>query len=69
MGMPSIGIYSWELFTQYDVENIIRIGSAGAYSEQAKLFDVVLATAAYSESSYAKRRTATPPTPRSPASC
>ena len=54
MGMPSIGIYSWELFTQYDVENIIRIGSAGAYSEQAKLFDVVLATAAYSESSYAK---------------
>ena len=54
MGMPSIGIYSWELFTQYDVENIIRIGSAGAYSEQAKLFDVVLATAASSESSYAK---------------
>lgn len=54
MGMPSIGIYSWELFTQYDVENIIRIGSAGSYSEKAKLFDVVLATAAYSESSYAK---------------
>ena len=53
MGMPSIGIYSWELFTQYGVENIIRIGSAGAYSEQAKLFDVVLATGAYSESNYA----------------
>jgi len=32
MGMPSIGIYSWELFTQYGVENIIRIGSAGAPS-------------------------------------
>ena len=31
MGMPSIGIYSWELFTQYGVENIIRIGSAGSY--------------------------------------
>ncbi len=54
MGMPSIGIYSWELFTQYDVENIIRIGSAGSYSEQAKVFDVVLAAGAYSESSYAK---------------
>ncbi len=54
MGMPSIGIYSWELFTQYGVENIIRVGSAGAYAAQAKLFDVVLATAAYSESSYAK---------------
>ena len=54
MGMPSIGIYSWELFTQYGVENIIRIGSAGSYSPQAKVFDVVLATSAYSESSYAK---------------
>ncbi len=54
MGMPSIGIYSWELFTQYDVENIIRIGSAGSYSEQAKVFDVVLASGAYSESSFAK---------------
>lgn len=54
MGMPSIGIYSYELFTQYGVENIIRIGSAGSYTQQAKVFDVVLATAAYSESSYAK---------------
>ena len=54
MGMPSIGIYSYELFTQYDVENIIRIGSAGSYTEKAKLFDVVLATSAVSESSYAK---------------
>lgn len=53
MGMPSIGIYSYELYTQYDVENIIRIGSAGAYSEKAKVLDVLLATAAYSESSYA----------------
>ena len=54
MGMPSIGIYSYELFTQYDVDNIIRIGSAGSYSPAAKLYDVVLATAAYSESSYAR---------------
>ncbi|MCD7806806.1 MAG: purine-nucleoside phosphorylase [Lachnospiraceae bacterium] len=53
MGMPSIGIYSYELFTEYDVDNIIRIGSAGSYSKEAKVYDVVLATAAYSESSFA----------------
>lgn len=53
MGMPSIGIYSYELYSQYGVENIIRIGSAGSYTDRAKLFDVVLATGAYSESSYA----------------
>lgn len=54
MGMPSIGIYSYELYSQYGVENIIRIGSAGSYSEKAKVYDVILATSAYSESSYAK---------------
>lgn len=54
MGMPSIGIYSYELFKFYDVENIIRIGSCGAYSPDLKLYDVVLVTQAYSESSYAK---------------
>lgn len=54
MGMPSIGIYSYELFKFYDVENIIRVGSAGAYTEKLNLNDVVLARAAYSESSYAK---------------
>lgn len=54
MGMPSIGIYSYELYAQYGVEAIIRIGSAGSYSEKAKLFDVVLASGAYSESSFAK---------------
>ena len=54
MGIPSIGIYSFELFTEYDVDNIIRIGSAGGYSESLKLYDVVLALDAYSESSYAK---------------
>lgn len=54
MGMPSIGIYSYELYTQYNVENIIRVGSAGAYCAKLKLFDVVLATGAYSETSFAK---------------
>lgn len=54
MGMPSIGIYSYELYKFYGVENIIRIGSAGSYTEKAKLFDVVLATGAVSESNYAK---------------
>ena len=53
MGMPSIGIYSYELYSKYGVENIIRIGSAGSYCEEAKIFDVVLADSAYSESSYA----------------
>ncbi len=53
MGMPSIGIYSYELFSNYGVENIIRIGSCGAYTNQLKLYDVILASAAYSESSFA----------------
>lgn len=54
MGMPSIGIYSYELYSQYGVDNIIRIGSAGSYCEEAKIYDVILATSAYSETSYAK---------------
>lgn len=54
MGMPSIGIYSYELYSQYGVENIIRLGSAGSYCEEAKIYDVVLATAAFSESSFAR---------------
>ena len=54
MGMPSIGIYSYELFCFYDVKNIIRIGSAGAYSADLKLRDILLADAAYSESTYAR---------------
>lgn len=60
MGMPSIGIYSYELYTQYGVENIIRIGSAGSYTEKARLFDVVLATGAYSESSFALTQSGDP---------
>ena len=54
MGCPSIGIYSYELFTQYGVERIIRIGSAGAYTERLKLYDVVLAEECWSESSFGK---------------
>ncbi|MFK5883808.1 MAG: purine-nucleoside phosphorylase [Candidatus Izemoplasma sp.] len=53
MGMPSIGIYSFELYNNYGVENIIRIGSAGAYTADLDLYDVVLADSAWSESSYA----------------
>ena len=54
MGMPSMGIYSYELFKFYDVENIIRVGSAGAYTSDLKLYDLVLAQYCYSESSYAR---------------
>lgn len=54
MGMPSIGIYSYELFRFYDVDRIIRIGSAGAYIKDLKLYDLVLAQSAWSESTYAK---------------
>ena len=54
MGMPSIGIYSYELFKDYDVDNIIRIGSAGGYTADLDIFDVVMATSAYSESTFAK---------------
>ncbi len=53
MGMASIGIYSYELYKFYDVDVIIRIGSAGAYVDDLQLFDLVLASGAYSESSYA----------------
>ena len=54
MGMPSIGIYSYELYSFYNVENIIRIGSAGSYSERLNVYDIVLVTKAFSESNYAK---------------
>ena len=54
MGMPSIGIYSFELYSQYDVDTIVRIGSCGSYSESCNVYDVILADSAYSESNYAK---------------
>lgn len=54
MGMPSIGIYSYELFKFYGVEKIIRIGTCGAYTKDLNLYDVILAEKSYSESSFAK---------------
>lgn len=47
MGMPSAGIYSYELFKFYDVENIIRIGTCGSYSEDLNLLDVILVDNSY----------------------
>ena len=46
MGMPSIGIYSHELYNEYGVENILRVGSAGAYQKDVHVRDLVLAQAA-----------------------
>ena len=54
MGCPSMGIYSYELFKEYNVENIIRIGSCGGYSSRLKLNDVILVTGSYSESDYGR---------------
>ena len=55
MGMPSIGIYSFELYNFYDVETIIRVGSAGAISPDLHLRDVVFGMGACTNSSYAKQ--------------
>lgn len=54
MGMPSMGIYSYELFSVYGVEQIIRIGSAGACVPELKIGDVILADGAWSESTFAR---------------
>ena len=53
MGMPSMGIYSYELFKFYNVENIIRIGSCGAYKPDLKLFDIILSENVFSEGNFA----------------
>ena len=53
MGMPSIGIYSYELYTQFGVENIIRVGSAGGISEKVKVRDLIIGMAASTTSSFA----------------
>ncbi len=52
MGIPSMGIYAYELFNYYDVKVIIKIGSCGAYKDNMKLFDIVLAGRTYSETNY-----------------
>ncbi|WP_419868671.1 purine-nucleoside phosphorylase [Chryseobacterium sp. CT-SW4] len=54
MGFPSIGIYSYELFTEYEVDTIIRIGTCGAYTTDLKLFDILNVENAASESTYAR---------------
>lgn len=55
MGMPSMGIYSYELYDQYGVENIIRIGSAGGLSDEVDLMDIVIAMGASTNSNYASQ--------------
>ena len=52
MGMPSIGVYSYELYNMYDVDNIIRVGSAGLVDRELKIRSVVAAMSAYSNSAY-----------------
>ena len=53
MGQPAIGIYSYELFNFYDVQNIIRVGSAGSYSKDLHVRDIILAQAACTNGNYA----------------
>lgn len=52
MGMPSIGIYSYELYKFYDVEKIIRLGSCGAYVDEVNLLDIILVEDSYTESNF-----------------
>ena len=53
MGIPAIGIYSWELYNFYNVENIIRIGSAGAMQDDIELMDIVFGMGACTDSNFA----------------
>ena len=55
MGMPSIGIYSYELFNFYGVENIIRVGTAGGIGDNVKLRDVVMGMSAYTNSNFGRQ--------------
>lgn len=55
MGMPSMGIYSYELYDQYGVDTIIRIGSAGGISDEVDLMDIVIAMGASTDSNYASQ--------------
>jgi len=54
MGMPSIGIYAYELYNFYGVQNIIRVGSCGAYSKDLNLRDIIIPSLAYTDSNYGK---------------
>ncbi len=53
MGIPSIGIYAYELYKFYDVDTIIRIGTCGSFDKEVKLLDIILAESAYSNSTFA----------------
>jgi purine-nucleoside phosphorylase len=53
MGIPSIGIYSYELYNGYDVDNIVRIGTAGSIQEDLKIKDIVIGIGACTDSNYA----------------
>ncbi len=55
MGIPSMGIYSWELFSEYDVDNIIRIGTCGAITDNVNLRDVIIGMGACTNSNYARQ--------------
>ena len=55
MGIPSVGIYTYELFNFYGVENIIRVGSAGGIREDVKLRDIIIAMGACTNSNYAQQ--------------
>ena len=56
MGIPSMGIYSYELFKFYNVEKIIRVGTSGSYTKDLNIYDLVLVNGCYSESTYAKKQ-------------
>lgn len=57
MGMPSMGIYAYELFTFYDVDIILRIGSCGAYGNDLNLNDIILVNSSYAEGNFSKNLT------------
>ncbi len=57
MGMPSMGIYSYELYKFYGVENIIRVGSCGGHIDNLKVLDIVLVDNSYTEGNFAKNMT------------
>jgi purine-nucleoside phosphorylase len=55
MGMPSMGIYSWELYKEFDVETIIRVGTTGAYQKDIQLFDILIAQSASTDSNWSSQ--------------
>jgi purine-nucleoside phosphorylase len=55
MGIPSIGIYSYELFTKHGVDTIIRVGTCGAYQKEVNLFDVIIGVTASTDSNWYKQ--------------